>query len=224
MWTGGPPIKKLPRSETYCPKRASSVEFVKLAEAVGERQPAASITESTSQEKIEQSGQHQKEFVEKRQMRSQVGQCSNCGKGGAKKVCASCNASCYCDAECQHRHWKAHKVICNTIKELSDREAEKCTFKNPDQGRRCVELVGRKCTVECRIQDLKVKALWDTGAEVSLISEQWLNENCAGVEIKSVASLLGVDLEVEGVGSYACLLYTSPSPRDLSTSRMPSSA
>ena len=136
-------------------------------------------------------------------MRSHVGQCSNCGKGGAKKVCASCNASCYCDAECQHRHWKAHKVICNTIKELSDREAEKCTFKNPDQGRRCVELVGRKCTVECRIQDLKVKALWDTGAEVSLISEQWLNENCAGVEIKSVASLLGVDLEVEGVGSYA---------------------
>ena len=31
-----------------------------------------------------------------------------------------------------------------------------------------------------------------------------------------------VDWEVEGVGS--CLLYTSPSPRDLSTSRMPSSA
>ena len=84
-------------------------------------------------------------------------------------MCASCNASCYCDAECQHRHWKAHKVICNTIKELSDREAEKCTFKNPDQGRRCVELVGRKCTVECRIQDLKVKAMWDTGAEENFL-------------------------------------------------------
>ena len=27
-----------------------------------------------------------------------------------------------------------------------------------------------------------------------------------------------------GFGSYYCLLYTSPSPRDLSTSRMPSSA
>ena len=160
---------------------------------------------STSQEKeIEKSGQHRKDFVEKRQMRSQVGiQCSNCGKRGAKKMCASCDASYYCDAECQRRHWKTHKVICNTIKELSDREAEECTFKNPDQERRYVELVGRKCTVECRIQDLKVKALWDTGAEVSLISEQWLNENCAGVEIKSVASLLGVDLEVEGVGSYA---------------------
>ena len=26
------------------------------------------------------------------------------------------------------------------------------------------------------------------------------------------------------IGAYTCLLYTSPSPRDLSTSRMPSSA
>ena len=33
---------------------------------------------------------------------------------------------------------------------------------------------------------------------------------------------LGID--VLGEGRYACLLYTSPSPRDLSTSRMPSSA
>ena len=31
------------------------------------------------------------------------------------------------------------------------------------------------------------------------------------------------DEEVEN-GDYICLLYTSPSPRDLSTSRMPSSA
>ena len=29
---------------------------------------------------------------------------------------------------------------------------------------------------------------------------------------------------VGGLTSYPCLLYTSPSPRDLSTSRMPSSA
>ena len=30
--------------------------------------------------------------------------------------------------------------------------------------------------------------------------------------------------EIEDAGGKACLLYTSPSPRDLSTSRMPSSA
>ena len=38
----------------------------------------------------------------------------------------------------------------------------------------------------------------------------------------------GDDIEVQVAGTFAkdrfCLLYTSPSPRDLSTSRMPSSA
>ena len=33
----------------------------------------------------------------------------------------------------------------------------------------------------------------------------------------------GLEL-VDAVDDYICLLYTSPSPRDLSTSRMPSSA
>ena len=40
-----------------------------------------------------------------------------------------------------------------------------------------------------------------------------------GSEIKSVR-----DGKVNIAESYACLLYTSPSPRDLSTYRMPSSA
>ena len=38
---------------------------------------------------------------------------------------------------------------------------------------------------------------------------------------------IDIDLEVESltpITSITCLLYTSPSPRDLSTSRMPSSA
>ena len=34
-------------------------------------------------------------------------------------------------------------------------------------------------------------------------------------------NLIGEHIDYEG---YSCLLYTSPSPRDLSTSRMPSSA
>ena len=34
----------------------------------------------------------------------------------------------------------------------------------------------------------------------------------------------GYGLDRFAVGDWACLLYTSPSPRDLSTSRMPSSA
>ena len=37
-------------------------------------------------------------------------------------------------------------------------------------------------------------------------------------------AIRGVDIDWNDGGAYACLLYTSPSPRDLSTSRMPSSA
>ena len=35
---------------------------------------------------------------------------------------------------------------------------------------------------------------------------------------------IGIDLGTANTLVYVCLLYTSPSPRDLSTSRMPSSA
>ena len=45
-----------------------------------------------------------------------------------------------------------------------------------------------------------------------------------GVDIKTVSGMLGHFSAGFTLDTYACLLYTSPSPRDLSTSRMPSSA
>ena len=44
-----------------------------------------------------------------------------------------------------------------------------------------------------------------------------LDREAAKKAVKTIADALGLDI-------YTCLLYTSPSPRDLSTSRMPSSA
>ena len=46
-----------------------------------------------------------------------------------------------------------------------------------------------------------------------------------GISKARSAIIIGIAVTVFGLGSlYSCLLYTSPSPRDLSTSRMPSSA
>ena len=48
-----------------------------------------------------------------------------------------------------------------------------------------------------------------------------------GSELKNISSNVvnGVKIKSQDITpSYNCLLYTSPSPRDLSTSRMPSSA
>ena len=39
-----------------------------------------------------------------------------------------------------------------------------------------------------------------------------------------ITSLVVIPITMAGLSQYPCLLYTSPSPRDLSTSRMPSSA
>ena len=46
-------------------------------------------------------------------------------------------------------------------------------------------------------------------------------EDCSNSLIKDSIDVVYV---LRGFWGYSCLLYTSPSPRDLSTSRMPSSA
>ena len=57
---------------------------------------------------------------------------------------------------------------------------------------------------------------------VSWISTRWQNLNWTDQEIKSLYE--NYKLFPKDVMWTTCLLYTSPSPRDLSTSRMPSSA
>ena len=47
---------------------------------------------------------------------------------------------------------------------------------------------------------------------------------CTDVVIRSLRKAYGFDLQKAVHQDMNCLLYTSPSPRDLSTSRMPSSA
>ena len=42
--------------------------------------------------------------------------------------------------------------------------------------------------------------------------------------VEYIPAPYALDAERAGPKAYVCLLYTSPSPRDLSTSRMPSSA
>ena len=51
------------------------------------------------------------------------------------------------------------------------------------------------------------------------------DDSCFGFSKNLSKQGIGVIIDEEfSVGIIACLLYTSPSPRDLSTSRMPSSA
>ena len=45
--------------------------------------------------------------------------CEYCHKRPDTKllICSGCHMSAYCNAQCQHAHWKAHKVICKASKQ-----------------------------------------------------------------------------------------------------------
>ena len=66
-------------------------------------------------------------------------------------------------------------------------------------------------------------AIW---AVISLLAVWLIYGLIASIFVKGVTSRDGLKLIFAGMlgGYLGCLLYTSPSPRDLSTSRMPSSA
>ena len=52
--------------------------------------------------------------------------------------------------------------------------------------------------------------------------KQWKGD--LDIPVQRIVDMELAELKIKGVAISFCLLYTSPSPRDLSTSRMPSSA
>ena len=64
----------------------------------------------------------------------------------------------------------------------------------------------------------------DLTAEHVRIGVEVMRENMTPVDIDDAIDIVGTGGTGLHTLSISCLLYTSPSPRDLSTSRMPSSA
>ena len=66
----------------------------------------------------------------------------------------------------------------------------------------------------------------DSATDVSRITQLFTKTTRGKLFIakQNLLSRSGVATEASGILNEGCLLYTSPSPRDLSTSRMPSSA
>lgn len=59
--------------------------------------------------------------------------------------------------------------------------------------KRVAQLVGKKCLVWCKINEYKTQALWDTGAQVSIMSEIWKSANLPDVKINPISDLLNKD-------------------------------
>jgi Ankyrin repeats (3 copies)/MYND finger len=52
--------------------------------------------------------------------------CAGCQKGGMKlRACSTCHAVRYCSTACQRAHWRAHKPVCVSTKDVSEANASK---------------------------------------------------------------------------------------------------
>lgn len=56
--------------------------------------------------------------------------------------------------------------------------------------RRVAQLIGKKCLVWCRMNIVKTQALWDSGAQVCVVSEKWKSQNLPDTKIHPVSDLL----------------------------------
>ena len=64
----------------------------------------------------------------------------------------------------------------------------------PKEHEKLIKLVGRRCTVKGKLNGKTVEILWDTGAQLSIISKKFLQENFPDCKIKDVDDLLSCEL------------------------------
>ncbi len=132
-------------------------------------------------------------------------QCNNCAKllGQTFWRCTCCKLVGYCNEICQRAHWSRHKTLCNAIKKeihnknetVHDNRSEGfMSYLTPKEYERLINLVGRRCTVSAKLNGKTVEVLWDTGAQVSIVSADFLMANFPNLVIRDVGELINCDL------------------------------
>ena len=64
----------------------------------------------------------------------------------------------------------------------------------PKEHDKLINLVGRRCTVSAKLNGKTIQVLWDTGAQVSIVSADFLVANFPNLVIRDVGELINCDL------------------------------
>ena len=125
--------------------------------------------------------------------------CHNCtakDKNNSFQRCSGCHSTIYCSKECQRKDRKGHRKLCEAIQLLQQENEVNNVFVShlsAYQKDFVDRLVGHKCEVKAKLNDIYEKCLWDTGAQVSLVSKSWLKENIDDVNIRNFEEILDED-------------------------------
>lgn len=105
------------------------------------------------------------------------------------RQCASCKKVLYCSKSCQVEHWTVHKNHCAQI------SCDTIHAKTPKQKTqvKVAPLIGKKYLIDCYIQGKMTRALWDSGSQVTIIDEEWKEENLPNVKLRDICELLEAD-------------------------------
>ena len=66
----------------------------------------------------------------------------------------------------------------------------------PKKSQKIAKLVGERCIINCIFDGKPVRALWHTGAQVSILSENFVRENFPREKIKEISELLDCNFNV----------------------------
>ena len=126
---------------------------------------------------------------------------------------SGCHPTKYCSNRCQKKHWPEHTSLCKSIQELiahnqassvpsSLENGQYVTHLTPRQHTTVAKLVGKRCIINCKLNELETEALWDTGAQVFALPKRWVAEQfpmsyIAGIELRNIEELVGQGVQIE---------------------------
>ena len=92
------------------------------------------------------------------------------------------------------KDWEGHKQICQAIHQLDTKHrknrAEIYPILNKTQQARVTKLIGKKCLVSCQLEGIETNCLYDTGAQVCLVSKEWLKKHKLDKKVQGIHTLL----------------------------------
>ena len=64
-------------------------------------------------------------------------------------------------------------------------------YLQPSQHSHLIDLIGKRCLVSCYFDNHPVVALWDTGAQTSIVNDTWRQQHLPHTIVQPIADLMG---------------------------------